>query len=66
MLPSDLDPGDAAYWAIIATCLVLLGAIVTPGTLSVEQRGPVLAGVITTLFVVAYRVHRSRHKGPPG
>jgi hypothetical protein len=53
-----LDPHEAAYWAIIAICLVLIGALITPGTLSVEQRGPVLAGIITVLLAIGWRVRR--------
>ena len=59
-MKNHLDPEAAALYAIVAICLVLIGAIVTPGTLSVEQRGPVLAGVITALFGVAWR-WRKRH-----
>lgn len=57
-----LDPASAALYALIAICLVLVGALITPGTLSPEQRGPVLAGVVTVLFLVAWRVKRP----PPG
>ncbi len=56
-----LDPANAALYALIAISLVLVGALITPGTLAVEQRGPVLAGVFTTLFLIAWRVKR-----PPG
>lgn len=55
-----LNPQEAALWAVIAIDLVLIGALLSPGTLTPEQRAPVLAGVITTLFVVAWRFrHRS-------
>lgn len=56
-----LDPASAALYALIAVCLVLLGALITPGTLAVEQRGPVLAGLVTVLFTIAWR--NTRH--PP-
>ena len=55
-----LDPQSAALYAIIAICLVLVGALITPGTLSVEQRGPVLAGIVAALFAIAWRT-RSRN-----
>jgi hypothetical protein len=54
----SLDPYTAALWAIIAICLVLLGALITPGTLAVEQRGPVLAGIVTVLLAIGWRVRR--------
>jgi len=60
-----IDPESAALYALVAICLVLIGAILTPGTLSIEQRGPVLAGIVTVLFGVAWRF-RSRHGGGPG
>ena len=53
-----LDPHDAALWALVAMCLVLLGALITPGTLAVEQRGPVLAGIFTVLLAIGWRVRR--------
>jgi hypothetical protein len=53
-----LDPASAALYALIAICLVLVGALITPGTLAAEQRGPVLAGVITVLFLIAWRIKR--------
>ena len=57
-----LDPADAAYYALIAICLVLVGALITPGTLAVEQRGPVLVGVVTVLFTVGWRARRPPNK----
>jgi hypothetical protein len=57
-----LDPHEAALWAIIAISLVLIGALITPGTLAAEQRGPVLAGVVTVLLAIGWRVRRL----PPG
>ena len=53
-----LDPASAALYAIIAICLVLVGALITPGTLSAEQRGPVLAGLVAALFAIAWRLQR--------
>jgi hypothetical protein len=57
---NHLDPEAAALYALIAISLVIIGALITPGTLSAEQKGPVLAGVFTVLFGVAWR-WRKRH-----
>ena len=54
----QIDPRSAALYAIIAICFVLIGALLTPGSLSVEQRGPVLAGIITVLFAIGWRISR--------
>jgi hypothetical protein len=59
----SLDPHQAALWAIIAICLVLIGALITPGTLSAEQRGPVLAGIVSVLLAIGWR---NRHHRPGG
>lgn len=61
----NLDPPEAALWAIIAICLVLIGALITPGSLAVEQRGAVLAGIVTLLLAVGYRVRR-KHRDDDG
>jgi hypothetical protein len=58
--PGQLDPSAAAQFAIIAICLTLVGAILTPGTVSVEERGIVLAGIITVLGTIAWRGRRGR------
>jgi membrane protein implicated in regulation of membrane protease activity len=55
-----LDAHDAALWAIIAICLVLLGALLTPGSLAIEQRGAVLAAIVTVLLTIGWRVRRRR------
>ena len=57
------SPGDLANYALIGICLVLIGALLTPGSVSVEQRGAVLAGIVTTLFVIANL--SSRRRRPP-
>jgi len=62
---SHLNPESAALYAIVAICLVLLGALLTPGTLSIEQRGPVLAGIVTVLFGVAWRARARGGGGTP-
>lgn len=58
------DIEGLAYLAIIGICLVLIGALLTPGAVSIEQRGAVLSGIIVTLFTVAYRA-RKRGYFPP-
>jgi hypothetical protein len=55
-----LDPESASYYAIVAICLILIGALITPGALDTASRGSVLAAVVGTLFLVAYRFRR-RH-----
>jgi hypothetical protein len=55
-----LDPENAAYYALVAICLVLIGALITPGSLAVEARGTVLAGIVTVLFAVAWRARRKK------
>jgi hypothetical protein len=54
----DLDPHDAALWAIVAICFALIGAILTAGQLGVAERGTVLVAIGTTLFAVAWRSRR--------
>ena len=58
-----LDAATAAYFALIAICLVLIGAILTPGQVGVNERGAVLAGIVTTLFIIANLT--SRRRRPP-
>lgn len=53
-----IDPADAALYAIIATCLVLVGAILTLGPVSVEQRAAVLTGIFAALALVAWRYRK--------
>jgi hypothetical protein len=54
----NLDPPDAALWALIAICLVLVGALLTPGTVGVDERGVVLGGIVAVLFAIAIRRRR--------
>jgi 4-hydroxybenzoate polyprenyltransferase len=58
----NIDPASAALYALIALCLVMVGAILTLGPVSVEQRGAVLGGIVVVLFTV-YRLSRRRAKG---
>jgi hypothetical protein len=41
-----VNVGEAALWAIIAICLVLVGA------------APVLAGIVTVLFAIGWRLRK--------
>ena len=50
-----MTPPDAALYAIVAIALVLVGAILTLGPVSVEQRAAVLAAIFGALLTVAYR-----------
>lgn len=55
------DIEGLAYLAVIGICLTLVGALLTAGPVTVEQRGAVLSGILIVLFTVAWRV---RHRGP--
>ena len=54
-----MTPPDAAQYAIIAISFVLIGAILTLGPVSVEQRAAVLAAILGALSLVAYRKRRN-------
>jgi hypothetical protein len=54
-----LNVNEAALWALIAICLVLIGALLTPGSVGVAERGTVLAGIVAVLFAVGWRM---RHR----
>jgi drug/metabolite transporter (DMT)-like permease len=49
---------DAALWALIAICLVLVGAIVTPGQVGIDERGAILAAIAAVLFAIGWRIRR--------
>lgn len=53
-----LDPASAALYALIAICLVLIGAILTPGTVSVDQRAALLAAIAAILAAIGWRIRR--------
>jgi hypothetical protein len=57
---NHLDPASAALYALVAICLVMIGAILTLGPVSVEQRGAVLGGIVVVLFTVS-RLGKRRH-----
>ena len=56
----SLHPSEAALWALIAICLVLIGALLTPGSVGIAERGTVLAGIVAVLFAVGWRIRRNR------
>jgi uncharacterized membrane protein YfcA len=61
----NLDPASAALYAIIAICLVLVGAILTQGILSIEQRSSVLAAIVAVLGGIAIWSRRMKRKRKP-
>jgi hypothetical protein len=54
-----IDPRSAAQYALVAICLVLIGALLTPGTVGITERGTVLAGIVAVLLSLAWRGRRS-------
>lgn len=61
--PVTLDPKSAALYALIAICLVLVGALLTPGTVGVDERGVVLAGIVGVLLLIGLRIRLRRDGG---
>lgn len=55
----SLDPASAALYALIAICLVLIGAILTAGALGVAERGTVLVAIGTLLAAIGWRIRRA-------
>jgi hypothetical protein len=53
-----LNAHDAALWAVIAICLVLVGAILTPGTVGIDERGAVLAAIAAILLGIGWRIRK--------
>jgi hypothetical protein len=54
----SLDPHDAALWTISAICLVLVGAVLTPGSVGLNERGAILAAIAGLLLAVGWRIRR--------
>ena len=54
----NLNVQEAALWAIIDFCLVLIGAILTPGTVGIDERGAILAAIAAVLLAVGWRLRR--------
>jgi hypothetical protein len=59
---NHLDPSSAAQYAIIAICLVLIGAILTPGSVGINERGALLGGIAGVLLALSLR---GRRRDPP-
>lgn len=59
----NLDPSSAAQYALIAVSLVMVGALLTTGVVSIEQRAVVLSGIIVVLGSIAYRRRSHRNGG---
>jgi hypothetical protein len=57
-----LDPGSAALYALVAICLVLIGALLTPGSVGLNERGAVLGGIVVVLFTVARLFHKRNNE----
>jgi hypothetical protein len=57
-----LDPASAAYYALIAICLVAFGALLTGDVknFSIAERGTVLGGIIAVLGYITWRAGRRR------
>jgi hypothetical protein len=53
-----LDPASGALYAIIAICLVLIGAILTPGSVGINERGALLGAIAGILLVIGWRIKR--------
>jgi len=49
-------------YALIAIALVLVGAILTPGSVSVDQRAAVLGAIAAVLLAIAWRTRK--REGP--
>lgn len=54
----NLNVHEAALWALIAICFVLIGALLTPGTVGVAERGSILAAIAAVLFAIGWRIRR--------
>lgn len=54
----NLEPRAAAQYALIAICLVLIGALLTPGSVGLNERGAVLTGITAVLLAIAWRGRR--------
>ena len=62
LLPDRIDPGTAAYYALIAVCFTALGALLT-GDLTqftIAERGTVLGGIVAVLGYVAWRGRKKK------
>jgi len=57
------DVTGLAYLTIIGICLVLVGAILTAGVLSIAERGTVLGAIFAALAFVGWRWQRHSRGG---
>jgi energy-converting hydrogenase Eha subunit C len=57
-----LDAHEAALWAIIAICLVLVGGVITANAegLGVGERGALLGAIAGILLAVGWRIRGVR------
>lgn len=62
---THLDPSSAAQYALIAISLVLIGAILTPGSVGINERGALLGGITAVLLAIAWRGRRRHDDGGP-
>ena len=60
-----LDAHEAALWAVIAICLVLVGGIITANAdgLGVGERGALLGAIAGILMAIGWRIRSSRREG---
>jgi len=61
-----VDPKSAALYSIIAICFVLIGAILTPGTVGIDQRAALLAAIAGILLVIGFGFRMRRGGGDGG
>ena len=56
----QLDPHEAALWALIAISLVLVGGILTVNAegLGIAERGSLLAAIAAILLGIGWRIRR--------
>jgi membrane associated rhomboid family serine protease len=59
-VPGHLDPADAALFSLIAIAFTLVGALLTPGQVGIDERGAVLAAITGVLFAISLRRRRRR------
>jgi hypothetical protein len=58
----NLDPHEAALWALIAIVFVLVGGILTTNQegISIAERGSLLAAITAVLLAIGWRIRRNR------
>jgi len=62
----NLDPHEAALWAIIAISLVLVGGIITANSegLGIGERGALLGAIAGILLAIGWRIRATRRDEP--